>query len=291
MLTPAHRLAVAILLPTLTGTATATAAPAADEIWRFTHARKLAPDIPALDDPASLQGQPLRFTATGLEGPAPFACTRGRTDFATVPAEGLFEGGLTAPVAHSAGFLGLGAGPYRLRRLTCAASDADIGFDFVEADSDTLLVALDGRIWTLSRAPGAGAPAETPEGRIQRLLEFHFASAGSFTAETIAAKTAWLSAPLRAAARIYFARPRPADEVPPIDGDPFANTQDPLTHFAVGTARVSGAHAVVPVRVATARGPMGLDYHLVRESGGWMLDDIFLTGDAGSSLRRILEQD
>ena len=267
------------------------AAWASDEAWRFTHARPLSEAVPALGDPAAIQGHVLQFRDDRMKGPRPFDCEGLVTETLSLPAEGLFEGGLTAPAARSAVFLGLDAGPYRVRRVACHRDGGDIGFDFVEADPETWLVALDGRIWALSRAPGAKAAAEAPEGRVQRLLEAHFSSDRAFLPQPLEAKSAWLSPRLRAAIRRYFAQSRPTDEVPPIDSDPFTNSQDPLTHFAVGAARIDGESAHVPVRIAGPPGDIRLDYVMLRQAEGWMLDDIVLVHPDARGLRTILEND
>lgn len=283
-LAAATTLVVTIFLPSA-------GASAQDESWRFTHARPLSDEVPAVGDPASIQGRVLRFHPDRLEGPHPFGCEALVSEMLSAPAEGLFEGGLSEPAARSAAFLGLGPGPYRIRRIACDLKGGDVGFDLVEADPETLLVALDGRIWTLSRAPGARAAADAPEGRVQRLLEAHFSGDRGFLPQALENKSAWLSPRLRAAVRRYFSQPRPGDEVPPIDTDPFTHSQDPLTHFAVGAAQVQGMHARVRVRIAGPPGGIRLDYALVLEGESWQLDDIFLVDQDSRGLRATLEHD
>lgn len=57
-------------------------------------------------------------------------------------------------------------------------------FEYHYADEDTMLLALDNRIWTLARTAGTRAAEAAPEGVVQRFLEAHFAGDMGFTPET-----------------------------------------------------------------------------------------------------------
>ena len=74
------------------------------------------------------------------------------------------------------------------------------------------------------RSAGAFAPDSAPAGIVQRLLESHFAGDMGFDATTAASKRAWLTDALRTRIARYFAKSRPSDDVPPIDGDPFTDS-------------------------------------------------------------------
>ncbi|MCC2657492.1 MAG: hypothetical protein K0Q76_2600 [Panacagrimonas sp.] len=259
------------------------------ERWRFTHAMSMTGPWPVpAPDRSGLQGRGLEFAPGDLRGADPFACAPARVELLDkVPSEGLFEGTLPAPADEAARKLGLGAPPYTVRRVTCP----NAGFDFVRADGDTLLVVLDERIWTLSRAPGTRAAAGSPEATVQALLESHFAGDRGFAPASLAPKTQWLSASMNAAIKTYFARPRPKDEVPPIDGDAFTDSQEGPTRFAVGAATVSKDHAELEVRFADGWVEKRLKYRLVRERAGWRVDDVRGEAPDDRGLRQILEND
>jgi hypothetical protein len=249
--------------------------------WRFTHALP-APWGEALPGAANLAGQRLAFGAAALEGPDPIACAPATIEQLTVPAEGLFEGGLGEQAEGRARLLGISTFPVPLIRVSCP----NAAFDFARVDADTLLFALDNQVWSLSQAPGALAAADTPEAAVQALLETHYAGELGFTPESVAAKAGQLSTALRQAIADHFAQPWPKDEVPPINGDPFTDSQEYPTRFAVGAASVEGDAAEVVVRFADAFVAYELGYRLRREDGAWRIDDVI--GRDRSGLRELL---
>jgi len=85
----------------------------------------------------------------------------------------------------------------------------------------------------------------------------------------------------------YFAQPASADEVPVINGDPFTDSQEYPTRFAVNKASVRGSSAEVPVRFADAYRNRNVTYLLVRERGVWRLDD--LVYEQGETLQGLLK--
>lgn len=249
--------------------------------WRITHAQA-APWGPSLPGPIDLSGQTLRIRADGMAGPASLACGNGRLEATAYPAEGLFQGILPAPAEkldnaerakkaeQAARNLGLGKFPVAGLRVTC---DKGI-FEFHQADPDTLLLGLDNQVWTLSRAVGARAGAASPEGRVESLLEAHFKGDMGFDAATASIKKPWQSRKLNRLMDAYLARPGSPDLVPPINGDPYTDSQEYPTRFAVGQARVKGSAARVPVRFADGWQERRVTYLLVREGGAWQLDDL-----------------
>lgn len=260
------------------------------ESWRFTHAMSMTGPWPVpAPEPGGLQGRGLQFEPDRLLGAEPFACAPARMELLQdVPAEGLFEGTLDAPAKDTARQLGLKAAPYTLRRVTCP----NAGFDFVQVDAETLLVALDERVWTLSNAPGTRASADSPEFVVQALLETHFSGDRGFLPALLAPKVPWLSTAMNKAMGTYFARSRPKDEVPPINGDAFTDSQEGPTRFAVDTATSSDKkRAEVRVRFADGWSQKQLKYVLVREKKAWRVDDIQGEAQSGRSLRQILEHD
>ena len=260
-----------------------------NENWRFTHAMSMTGPWPLpAPDPTKLQGRGLQFEAEHLRGAEPFACGPARMEvLEDVPAEGLFEGTLDAPAHDTARQLGLKAPPYTLRRVTCP----NAGFDFVQVDAETLLVALDERVWTLSNAAGTRASAGSPEFVVQALLEAHFAGDRGFVPALLAPKARWLSTSMNKAIETYFARPGPKDEVPPINGDAFTDSQEGPTRFAVDAAQAKKNHAELWVRFADGWSQKRLKYMLVREKAGWRVDDIRSEVPSERSLRQILEND
>lgn len=220
--------------------------------------------------PAALPvGARLRLRADGIEGPAPLACTRGRSEALMTPPEGLFQGQLDAPQAQALA-LGLATGARPGLRIDCSSGS----WDFHAADADTLLFALDGRLYSLSRAAGALAAAAAPEAAVQALLERHFAGNRGFSIDAWSALREALSGGLWLAVEAYAAAPWPADEVPPINGDPLTDSQEPPTRFAVGAARLEGLRTEVPVRFADAYGERRLVYRLLQEDGRWRVQDL-----------------
>ncbi|MEW6677946.1 MAG: DUF3828 domain-containing protein [Pseudomonadota bacterium] len=252
--------------------------------WRFTHALP-APWGAPLDGSASLGGKSLRLAAGRMQGPAPLDCASpARLEATAQPAEGLFQGSLPSPALPGAQGLGFSRFPVQGLRVSC---DKGV-FEFHQADADTLLLGLDNRVWVLSRAPGALAPADSPAGRVQALLEQHFSGPMGFDAATAQAKAPFLSKALNHLMAAYLARPRAQDEVPPINGDPYTDSQEYPTRFAVGTAQHHAGGARVTVMLADGWRRHGITYELVRENGSWQLDD--LDYGQGGRLRHGLQQ-
>ena len=247
--------------------------------WRFSHATAAPWGTPP--PAARLAGQTLVLAPARLQGPAPLDCGPARLEASAYPAEGLFQGNLPAPAKTRAQALGFAHFPVTGLSVTC---DKGI-FEFHRADADTLLLGLDNRVWTLSRAPGALAAADSPAGRVQRLLETHFGGDMGFDNQTAAAKAPLQSERLNQLIAAYLARPRPQDEVPPINGDPYTDSQEYPTRFAVGAARLQQDRARVPVRFADAAQRRTLTFELVRTGGAWRIDDIdYGHGDRLSTL-------
>lgn len=238
--------------------------------WRITRGVG-APWTPGAPQRAEteLVGETLRFATARVEGPGVLACTDARYTPTEVPAQGLFQGGLPEPAALAAETLGIPELPATGFSLACSTGV----FEF-HAAGNALLFALDSVIWTLDRSPGALAAADSPEGFVQRFLEAHFAGPMGFDADSAALKRARLSRALGRRIDAYFARPRPADEVPPIDGDPFTDSQEYPTRFAVGTGAPREAGYEVPVDFADAHRSTRIHYLLVRENGAWRVDEL-----------------
>jgi hypothetical protein len=123
---------------------------------------------------------------------------------------------------------------------------------------------------------------------VQALLEAHFAHDMGFTPELARQHAPALSDALAAAIDAYFAQERPADEVPPINGDPFTDSQEYPAWFAVQAHRSQDGTARVPVHLPDGRERRELVYVLRRHAGQWKIDDIIY--DRGGALRAELAE-
>lgn len=233
---------------------------------------------PWVDDAAQLApsaialGARLEFAQDALRGPAALACAQPRYHDLPVPAPGLFQGGLPDP-ERQARDLGFAPDTIPSLRIDCDNASFDVHF----ADADTLLLALDNRIYSASRAAGALAPHGSPEAAVQALLETHFDGHRGFLAQAWAGKREALDAELASAIDAYRAwldTGYPKDHVPPIDGDPLTDSQEYPTRFAVRTARVQDDTATVDVDFADAWIGKRLVYTLRQRDGRWLLSDV-----------------
>ncbi len=238
--------------------------------WRFTHPLPAPWGAPVAGS-ADLAGKALRLERGAMNGPAPLDCAGvARLETTRYPADALFQGNLPDPAERSAQALGLGQRSVEGLRVSC---DKGV-FEFHQADADTLLLGLDNRVWVLSRAAGARADSASAAGRVEALLEQHFGGDMGFNAVTAHAKAPQQSKALNRLMAAYLTKPRPGDEVPPIDGDPYTDSQEYPTRFAVGAAQVRQGRAHVPVRFADAWSQRVVIFELVREDSGWRLDDL-----------------
>jgi hypothetical protein len=227
-------------------------------------------------------GQTVTFTPSRFATPAFPACDHVRYDTGMRPPEGLFQGGLPAPAAAAAASLALTDA--MIASVTIACDDGL--FDLHWATPDALLLALDNVIWVLDRSPGALAAAATPEHVVQGLLERHFAGDMGFDPATVARLAPFLGLSLQRAIADYFAQPWPADEPPPINGDPITDSQDLPVLFSVREASQSSDRVVVPVRYDDGYRRREVRFVLVRDADGWRVDD--LQYEYGGSLRDAL---
>jgi hypothetical protein len=216
-------------------------------------------------------GKNIVFKSNKVKGPGPVACANAQYEATSMPAEGLFQGGLPAPAVAAAQALGVAKFPVSGMSLAC-----DTGvFEFHQAGTDALLFALDNVIWTLDRSPGSRAAAQSPEGVTQRFLEAHFNGDMGFDRQTAGAKAASLSRGLQNSIKTYFAAERPEDEVPPVDGDPFTDSQEYPTRFSVALSEQRGRdRATVPVIFSDGFRDRRVVYRLIDERSRWRIDDL-----------------
>jgi hypothetical protein len=226
-------------------------------------------------------GLTVTFAPQRVDGPGVLRCGRARYTPTRMPAEGLFQSALTAPTADAEA-LGLVAMPVLGTQVRC---DAGV-FEFHRPDESTMLVALDNVIYWLSRAPGALAADTSPAGVVERLLERHVAGSMAFDAARLAQQAPWLTADLTESIKRYLAKPSDPSEVPPIDGDPFTDSQQYPTRFAVGTGSARGDAAVVPVRFSFGVESRVIEYLMKRDRGVWLVNDLRYA--RRGTLRRLL---
>lgn len=117
----------------------------------------------------------------------------------------------------------------------------------------------------------AAQPYDTP----QALLEAFYAP--YFTGEFSDDEAAFRSQALQA---LYDsdAEVTPAGEMGALSFDPYVDGQDfDITDFSIGTPGIAGDYASVDVSFANFGEPRSLTYELVREDGGWKIDDVVST--------------
>jgi hypothetical protein len=230
---------------------------------------------------AAFVGKRVRFAAKEVQAPAPLGCRNAVYEASSVPPEGLFQGGLPA-APQQARALGFAEGAVAGFSLTC---DSGV-WEFHRADADTLLFALDNVIWTLSRAYGASARLGSPESVVEALLEFHFNHDYGFLKETADARKEWLSANLSARIDRYFEQEFSPDIAPVINGDPFTDSQEFPTRFAVRKGAVQGGVASTPVEFSDGYVKKRIVYRLTYGLAGWRIDDLVYAD--GSTFSEVL---
>lgn len=223
-------------------------------------------------------GKALSFKGSKVVGPAPLACSQAEYEFVALPAEGMFQGNLPAPPDAAARKLGVGDLPVLSMQVRC---DGGL-FDYHLASRDTMLLGLDNSVWTLART----APDASPESAVLELLRVHLSHDMRFDSTSVAPKQPHLTRNLREAITGYFQQPLPVDEVPPIDGDPFTDSQEYPARFVLGSARIDGARALVPVRWQDDSRSWVVEMVLLQEGGSWRVDD--LGYERAESLRTLL---
>ena len=135
---------------------------------------------------------------------------------------------------------------------------------------------------------GADNAQQTPRASVQQLFADHFKNDMGFTRDTVARKRNWLTPGLNQEIDTYFRQPFPADEPPPINGDPFTNTQEYPTTFQVGEAVMDGVRANVPVVMTIGPTRRTVRAQVVRQGSGWLVDDLIY--EDGSTFRALLKE-
>ena len=164
--------------------ALAQTAPSLIGTWRIERG-VIAPWVKKSDhspDRHALLGQMVHVSAANFDGGQLARCAKPSMKITHFPADALFQGDLPTPAKTIArDELGLNPFPMAGISLNC---DAGL-FEFHRADSQTMVVALNNVVWTLTRATGATAVATSPAGVVQRFLEAHFAGDMGFDSATV----------------------------------------------------------------------------------------------------------
>lgn len=118
----------------------------------------------------------------------------------------------------------------------------------------------------------AAQPYETPDALLQAFYAPYLATDGSFADEA-----QFRSAGLQA---LYDAdaEATPEGEMGALDFDPFIDGQDwEITDLEIGAAGIAGDYASADVSFKNFGEERTLSYDLVKEDGGWKIDDVAST--------------
>lgn len=126
----------------------------------------------------------------------------------------------------------------------------------------------------------------SPESTVRTFLEQHFAGEMAFSPATVGSKRGQLSTELGTRLDDYFARNLPDDEPPPIDGDPFTDSQEYPTRFEVLAPEAGGGEGRVPVRFEDGPRTRTVTFVLRLVERRWFIDDLIY--EDGSTLRDLL---
>ncbi|KAB2844605.1 MAG: DUF3828 domain-containing protein [Burkholderiales bacterium] len=248
--------------------------------WRMTRSLRAPWTVEGQGHSASapLKGKLLRFSARGVDGPHPLACTQLQHEFVLSPAEGLFQGALPEPADSHVRTFGVRELPVLTLRVNCESGS----FDYHLLSARRALLGFDNRIWRLQRED----KANTAEDVVLAFLQRHMSGEMAFTSASVARKSHLLSPNLARAISTHFAHHQPADEAPKINGDPFTNSQEYPERFVLGRARLDQRKAVVPVRFGGVERVWVVRFVLRRSMMRWRVDDLIYEDDA--ALRPLL---
>jgi hypothetical protein len=131
---------------------------------------------------------------------------------------------------------------------------------------------------------------EDPETVVGEMFAVHFMHDMGFTPQSVALKQNRLTSDLYRQIEAYFERPRAPDEVPAIDGEPFTNTQEYPSAFAVSEGAQQDTDTTrVPVVMTIGPDRRTVTVQLVRQTSGWLVDD--LVYEDGSTFRALLMEE
>ncbi len=137
------------------------------------------------------------------------------------------------------------------------------------------------------------APAPDPDLVLARAIveacyRDHLKRKVGFDRAAVKAKRRWFTAGLLDVLMKELKRPQNPDEAPYVDGDPFTNSQEPVTSKIVGAARRVGQGIEVALLMEGEGFKRDFQVLLKKEKAGWRIDD--LRYDDGTTLRGFLAQ-
>ena len=117
----------------------------------------------------------------------------------------------------------------------------------------------------------AAQPYDTPQALMEAFYEPYFS--GTFSEDEVQFRSQALQALYDTDAELAG-----EGEMGAISFDPYIDGQDfDLTEFEIGAAGIAGDYASVDVTFNNFGEPRALTYELVREDGGWKIDDVVST--------------
>lgn len=139
--------------------------------------------------------------------------------------------------------------------------------------------------------PVLQAPAPDPDLAVARAIvdacyKDHLRRRIGFDPAAVKAKRRWFTPGLMAVLHKELKRPQNPDEVPYVDGDPFTNSQEPVTSKRVGAAKRAGEGIEVALHLEGEGFKRDFQVILKLEKAGWRIDD--LRYDDGTTLRGFL---
>ena len=135
------------------------------------------------------------------------------------------------------------------------------------------------------------APAPDPDFAVARAIveacyRDHLKRRVGFDLKAVKAKRRWFTPGLMEVLLKELRRPSNPDEVPTVDGDPFTNSQEPVTSKKVGEAKRAGGGLEVALHLEGEGFKRDFQVLLKQEKAGWRIDDIRY--DDGTTLRGFL---
>ena len=120
---------------------------------------------------------------------------------------------------------------------------------------------------------------------VQAFYNDHFAHDMGFSESSVSLKKNWLTPELYTMLMKEAGKPGDPDVVPPIDGDPFTDSQEYPTAYTIEKTAARSETCIEATISFT-----GLDHDvtvlLVKSDGGWLIDNIVY--DNGDTLRGLL---
>jgi len=126
-----------------------------------------------------------------------------------------------------------------------------------------------------------------PESVANEFYKYHFSHDMAFTSEAIKKRSKWLTSDFLKACEAYFALPQNPDEAPDIEGDVFTGSQEYPDNFSLGTVRIDGMSAYIPIIFRWKEGNHTSGVVVLKTiNEKWFIDDVEFDGQ--DSIRKLL---